>query len=168
MLLVHPEPVPPNHDDSRWSWFQNCLGALDGTFVPVYPPAGDKARYRTRKGEVATNVLGVCSRDLQFVYVLSGWEGSATDSRILRDAIARPNGLKVPHGQYYLTDADILHVSGFYWSDVNKCIVVDEASVWEDYEKAHKKVKGFNGRAFPYYDDCCCISELAAAALMPL
>lgn len=50
---------------------------------------------------------------------------------------------------------DILRVSGFSWSDVNKCIVVDEASVWEDYEKAHKKVKGFNGRAFPYYDDWC-------------
>ncbi|KAL8541981.1 hypothetical protein ACS0TY_003005 [Phlomoides rotata] len=33
---------------------------------------------------------------MQFVYVLTGWEGSAADSRVLRDAINRANGLKVP------------------------------------------------------------------------
>ncbi|XP_057486826.1 protein ALP1-like [Actinidia eriantha] len=105
MLLVSPEPVPTDYHDQRWSWFQNCLGALDGTFVRVNPPSADRPRYRSRKGDLATNVLGVCTRDLQFVFVLSGWEGSATDSRILRDAIARPNGLKVPRGHYYLVDA---------------------------------------------------------------
>lgn len=59
----------------------------------------DKPRYRTRKGEIATNVLGVCSRDMQFIFVLPGWEGSASDSRMLRDAITRPNGLKIPTGK---------------------------------------------------------------------
>ncbi|XLR07987.1 hypothetical protein S83_035925 [Arachis hypogaea] len=33
---------------------------------------------------------------MNFVYVLSGWEGSASDSRILRNAITRHNGLKIP------------------------------------------------------------------------
>ncbi|KAL0381238.1 UNVERIFIED_CONTAM: hypothetical protein Sangu_0188100 [Sesamum angustifolium] len=32
----------------------------------------------------------------KFVYALSGWEGSAADGHILRDAIHRPTGLKVP------------------------------------------------------------------------
>ena len=59
----------------------------------------DKPRYQTRKGEIATNVLGVCSRDMQFIFLLPGWEGSASDSRVLRDAITRPNGLKVPNGK---------------------------------------------------------------------
>ena len=59
----------------------------------------DKPRYRTRKNEIATNVLGVCSQDMQFIYMLAGWEGSASDSRVLRDAIFRPNGLKVPRGE---------------------------------------------------------------------
>ena len=68
--------------------------------MPVLPPAADKPRYRSRKGEIATNVLGVCTRDLKFVYVLSGWEGSATDSRILANAITRPHGLRVPHGTF--------------------------------------------------------------------
>lgn len=67
----------------------------------------------TRNGEIATNVLGVCNRDLQFVYILFGWEGSATDSRILGDAITRPHGLKVPHGQYYLVDGGYPNGEGF-------------------------------------------------------
>ncbi|KAI8550052.1 hypothetical protein RHMOL_Rhmol06G0074300 [Rhododendron molle] len=113
MLLVTPEPVPPNYEDSRWSWFQNCLGALDGTYVPVNPPAADRPRYRSRKGEIATNVLGVCSRDQKFVYVLSGWEGSATDSRILQNAIEIADGLIVPHGHYYLVDAGYTNGNGF-------------------------------------------------------
>ncbi|KAG6430624.1 hypothetical protein SASPL_108696 [Salvia splendens] len=42
------------------------------------------------------DTLAVCDRDLLFVYVFSGWEGSAGDSRILRDAVSRPLGLKLP------------------------------------------------------------------------
>ncbi|KAA8538077.1 hypothetical protein F0562_027685 [Nyssa sinensis] len=76
---------------------QNCLGALDGTYIRVKVPIEDKARYRTRKNEIATNVLGVCSQDMQFIYVLPGWEGSAADGRMLRDAVSRRNGLRVPH-----------------------------------------------------------------------
>ncbi|XP_020415446.1 uncharacterized protein LOC18782701, partial [Prunus persica] len=36
--------------------------------------------------------------DLEFMYVLSGWEGSAHDSKVLSDALSRRNGLKVPQG----------------------------------------------------------------------
>lgn len=44
------------------------------------------------------NVLGVCNPNLEFIYVQPGWEGSAHDGRVLRDAISRPNGLKVSQG----------------------------------------------------------------------
>ncbi|MFQ6656448.1 hypothetical protein Gotur_026553 [Gossypium turneri] len=44
-------------------------------------------------------MLGVCTPEMQFVYVLSGWEGSIADGRVLRDAICRRHGLKVPHGK---------------------------------------------------------------------
>jgi len=59
----------------------------------------DKPRYRSRKNDVATNVLGVCAPDMQFIYVLPGWEGSAADARVLRDALARTHGLKIPRGK---------------------------------------------------------------------
>ncbi|KAL0344303.1 UNVERIFIED_CONTAM: hypothetical protein Sangu_1317700 [Sesamum angustifolium] len=73
-------------------------GDLDGTFIDVRVPEHEKGRYRTRKGQVAVNVLGVCNPNMQFIFVLIGWEGSATDSRVLHDAIHRPNGLRVPRG----------------------------------------------------------------------
>ncbi|KAM7465701.1 hypothetical protein LguiB_013263 [Lonicera macranthoides] len=50
---------------------------------------------------------------MQINYVLSGWEGSAQDSRVLRDAISRPNGLVVPNGCYYLVDAKYPNGKGF-------------------------------------------------------
>ncbi|XVF56635.1 hypothetical protein PTKIN_Ptkin06aG0135600 [Pterospermum kingtungense] len=42
-----------------------------------------RPRYRLRSDEISTNVLGVCTLNMQFVYVLPGWEGSAVDGRVL-------------------------------------------------------------------------------------
>ncbi|GJU64599.1 ALP1-like protein, partial [Tanacetum coccineum] len=90
-----------------------CLGALDGTSIRVTPPSDQKPRYRTRKSDIATNVLGVCCPNMQFIYVLPGWEGSAHDGRVLRDAISRDDGLKIPQGCYYLVDAGYCNAPGF-------------------------------------------------------
>ncbi|CAA0830734.1 Unknown protein, partial [Striga hermonthica] len=90
-----------------------CLGALDGTYINVRVPSKDRGRYRNRKGQVSVNVLGVCDRNMNFVYMLCGWEGSAADNRVLRDAITRANSLRVPNGQYYLVDGGYTNVFGF-------------------------------------------------------
>ncbi|XP_047937792.1 protein ANTAGONIST OF LIKE HETEROCHROMATIN PROTEIN 1-like [Salvia hispanica] len=113
LLLVKPEPVDDECTDPRWKWFKGCLGALDGTYINVRVPIADTPRYRNRKGQVSTNTLAVCDRRLRFVYVLPGWEGSAGDSRILRDAISRPLGLKVPKDCYYLCDNAYANSEGF-------------------------------------------------------
>ncbi|XP_074561596.1 uncharacterized protein LOC141817872 [Curcuma longa] len=113
ILLKKPEPIPENCMDERWRWFKGCLGALDGTYINVNAPACEKPKYRTRKGEIATNVLGVCTPNMQFSYVLPGWEGSVADGRVLRDAISRRNGLKIPQGCYYLCDAGYTNGEGF-------------------------------------------------------
>ncbi|GKE08272.1 ALP1-like protein [Tanacetum coccineum] len=76
-------------------------------------PECDRKPYRIRKGEICTNVLGVCTRDLMFCYILAGREGLTADSRVLRDAISRPNGLKVTRGSYYLSDARYTNGDGF-------------------------------------------------------
>ncbi|CAN1316275.1 hypothetical protein LINPERPRIM_LOCUS30013 [Linum perenne] len=80
----------------------NCLGALDGSHINVRVPLDMQTRYRDRKGNTSINILGVCTPKLEFIYCLSGWEGSAHDGRVLRDALARPNGLKVPEGKIIL------------------------------------------------------------------
>ncbi|PPD70662.1 hypothetical protein GOBAR_DD32456 [Gossypium barbadense] len=113
VLFKKPEPITADSSDTRWKWFKNCLGALDGTHIKIRVPTVDKPRYRTRKGDIATNMLGVCTPEMQFVYVLPGWEGSVADGRVLRDAISRRHGLKVPHGCYYLVDAGYTNCEGF-------------------------------------------------------
>ncbi|XP_042035359.1 uncharacterized protein LOC121781729 [Salvia splendens] len=50
---------------------------------------------------------------MQFVYMLPRWEGLTGDSRVLRDAVCRPNGLKVPEGCYYLCDNRYANSKGF-------------------------------------------------------
>ncbi|KAL0307700.1 UNVERIFIED_CONTAM: hypothetical protein Sangu_3014300 [Sesamum angustifolium] len=84
VLLAKPTPIADDCSDPRWKWFK-----------------------------VAVNVLGVCNPNMQFIFVLSGWEGSAADSRVLRDAIHRPNGLTVPTGNYYLCDNGYANADGF-------------------------------------------------------
>ncbi|KAL0413824.1 UNVERIFIED_CONTAM: hypothetical protein Sradi_1584100 [Sesamum radiatum] len=113
VLLVTPKPIDDNCTDSRWKWFKECLGALDGTHIKVRVPTSEKGRYRTRKGDIVVNVLGVCDKSMKFIYVLTGWEGSAADSRVLRDAVNRPNGLRVPIGNYYLCDNGYTNGDGF-------------------------------------------------------
>ena len=80
-------------------------------------PLADKPRYRNRKGEITTNVLGVCSQDGQFIYVLAGWEGSAADGRVLRDAISRRHGLRVPQGK-------IPHFIGWVQNGLASCAFI--------------------------------------------
>nr|KAJ0191926.1 hypothetical protein LSAT_V11C800448900 [Lactuca sativa] len=53
-------------------------------------------KYKTRTNDILTNALGVCLQDVKFMYVLLGWKGLTTDGRVLRDALLRPHGLKVP------------------------------------------------------------------------
>ncbi|XLR05043.1 hypothetical protein S83_071241, partial [Arachis hypogaea] len=97
ILFAKATPVEEDCLDPTWRRIKGCLGALLGTYIKVTVPESEKARYRTRKGKIYTNVLGVCNREMGFVYILSGWEGSVSDSRVLRDAITRHNSLKIPH-----------------------------------------------------------------------
>ncbi|KAL5701358.1 hypothetical protein ACHQM5_026703 [Ranunculus cassubicifolius] len=95
-------------------YFKNCLGAIDGSFMPAMVPMEDQPRYRNRKGDIAHNVLATCTFDMKFTYILAGWEGSAHDTRLLRSAMThRRDKLKVPKDKYYLGDAGFPLVPGF-------------------------------------------------------
>ncbi|CAN1152804.1 hypothetical protein LINPERHAP2_LOCUS18983 [Linum perenne] len=103
ILYRKPEPITENSTEPRWKYFKNCLRALDETIITVRVPRESQQRYHTRKGTLGINVLGVCNSNLEFIYTLAGWEGSAHDGRVLRDALLRPNGLKVPRGMLSYT-----------------------------------------------------------------
>ncbi|KAH0747933.1 hypothetical protein KY290_027165 [Solanum tuberosum] len=113
LLLVNPKLGPEDELDDRWRWFKRCLGALDGTYIQIRVSSKDKPRHRTIKGEIATNILGVCDKNHNFTYVLPGWEGSAVDDRVLQNAISRTNSLKIPEDNYYLCDGGYTNGNGF-------------------------------------------------------
>ncbi len=54
--------------------------------------------FRGRKNYATQNVMAAVDFDLRFTYVLAGWEGTAHDALVLRDALERENGLRVPQG----------------------------------------------------------------------
>jgi len=97
-----PVSVKITHDRRFWPYFEHCIGAIDGTHISVRVSQTQTA-YRDRKGNLSMNVFVACDFDLKFVYALSGWEGSAHDSRLYDDALTK--GFQIPPGKYYLGDA---------------------------------------------------------------
>ncbi|TXG70067.1 hypothetical protein EZV62_005002 [Acer yangbiense] len=81
-----------------YPYFKDCVGAIDGTHVRVKVSRDDAPRYCGRKGYPTLNVLAVCSFDLKFTYILPGWEGTASDSRITKNALTREDKLIIPNG----------------------------------------------------------------------
>jgi len=65
-------PLSPRiADDPKYTpYFDDCVGALDGTHILAHIPTEEQARYRNRKGTVSQNVLAVCSFDMRFLYLL--------------------------------------------------------------------------------------------------
>ncbi|MBA0868236.1 hypothetical protein Goshw_010673 [Gossypium schwendimanii] len=47
-------------------------------------------------------MLGVCTPDIHFVYVLPSWEGSIADGQVFRDDISRRHELKFLHGKFVI------------------------------------------------------------------
>ncbi|KAI3461571.1 hypothetical protein Pfo_018234 [Paulownia fortunei] len=95
LLLVDPKPIAEDCTNERWKW------ALDGTHIDVMVWVFDKARYHNRKWDIFMNVLGVCDSNMKFIYV------------ILRDVVTKPNGLRVPRGNFYLCDNGYTNEDGF-------------------------------------------------------
>ncbi|GMN35011.1 hypothetical protein TIFTF001_042153 [Ficus carica] len=65
-----------------------CIGAIDGTHIPCVPPSENADGWINRKGFHSQNILAACLFDMKFTYMLTGYEGSCHDARMLREAIA--------------------------------------------------------------------------------
>ncbi|CAE6226183.1 unnamed protein product [Arabidopsis arenosa] len=102
--------VPRKIKDSTrfYPYFKDCVGAIDGTHILAMITGQESASYRNRKGQLSQNVLAACNFDLEFIYVLSGWEGSAHDAKVLHDALTRnTNKLIVPEEENDVEEADV-------------------------------------------------------------
>jgi DDE superfamily endonuclease len=65
-----------------WPFFADCIGALDGLHIPILVPELEQSVWRNRKTWISQNVLVACDFDMNFVYILPGWEGSTYDGRV--------------------------------------------------------------------------------------
>jgi hypothetical protein len=98
-----PTPMEISQNPKLYPFLKDTKGAFDGSHIDANPPTLDRARYRNRKGGLSINVLAGCDSKAMFIYVLSGWEGSAADGTIFANALQKD--LKIPEGKYYLADA---------------------------------------------------------------
>jgi hypothetical protein len=76
--------------------FNNCIGAIDGTHIPVVVPASKVVQHVGRHGYPTQNVLDICDFDMRFTFVVAGWPGSVHDMRVFNDAL-RKYGTIFPH-----------------------------------------------------------------------
>ena len=86
-----------------YPFFKDTIGALDGTQILCSPKKEEREAYRNHKGHLTQNCLMACNFNLKFLYVLSGWEGSASDSLLFDKACQL--SFPIPNGKYYLADA---------------------------------------------------------------
>jgi hypothetical protein len=77
-------------------FFKDCIGAIDGTHIPVVVPQQLLVQYMCRKSITTQNVMAVCDFDMMFTFVLAGWPGSVHDMRVFDDAMNKYNNA-FPH-----------------------------------------------------------------------
>jgi hypothetical protein len=82
-------PSDPEYKEAHISlqrfcpWFDGCIGAIDGTHIPVEVKSSRKLDYINRKHYVSLNVCAVVDMRGLFTYVGAGMAGSCHDMRVL-------------------------------------------------------------------------------------
>ncbi|KAF7117139.1 hypothetical protein RHSIM_RhsimUnG0001400 [Rhododendron simsii] len=166
IISLHDEFIKPPRGETPqeirenprfWPYFKDCVGAVDGTHIPAKLPSDVIARFRSRKGWPSQNVMAACSFDLKFTYVISGWEGSASDSRILECALTRNHKIQCPQGNKidkgfkevaYTAAANILNAT--FKLRLNKDNVINRMKTIKRDYRVIETMLGQSGFAFNY------------------
>ncbi|TVT98220.1 hypothetical protein EJB05_56499, partial [Eragrostis curvula] len=71
---------------SKWSpWFDGCIGAIDGTHIPLRAPKKVKEDMRNRKGWTSMNVLAIVDHEMRFTFIGAGKAGACHDMAVLKE-----------------------------------------------------------------------------------
>ena len=66
---------------SKWG-FPQCVGAIDGSHIPIAAPELNHTDYYNRKGWYSMILQGVVDHDYLFCDICVGWPGSVHDARV--------------------------------------------------------------------------------------
>ncbi|WVZ73970.1 hypothetical protein U9M48_022214 [Paspalum notatum var. saurae] len=98
-----------------YPWFENCIGALDGTHFRLKVSGGRNTNLIGRHMVPTFNVLAVVDLDGRFIFVCSGRPGSMHDNDVLQEALVQYHDHfpHPPQDKFYLVDAAYGNAPGF-------------------------------------------------------
>ena len=74
--------LPITEEEVTESFFGRCIGAIDGTKIPIKRLSDNSSAYINRKGRYSLNIQAVADHNYYFIDVLIKWLGSGHDARM--------------------------------------------------------------------------------------
>ncbi|WVZ89006.1 hypothetical protein U9M48_035470 [Paspalum notatum var. saurae] len=109
------QPHPKVSSGAFFPWFENCIGALDGTHIRLQVSGERNMNFIGRHMVPTFNVLAVVDLDCRFIFVCSGRPVSMHDYTVLKQALVHCHDHfpHPPQAKFYLVDSAYRNISGF-------------------------------------------------------
>jgi hypothetical protein len=89
--------------------FPGVIGAIDGCHIKIRAPSDHQKDYLDRNMNHTINLLAVCDANKKFLYVYSGFPGSAHDQRVFKHS---PPGIKLEDDYISVCYSNRYHIIG--------------------------------------------------------
>ncbi|WVZ83139.1 hypothetical protein U9M48_030312, partial [Paspalum notatum var. saurae] len=109
------KPHPKVTRGAYFPWFENCIGALDGTHIKLQVSGERNMTFIGRHMVPTFNLLAVVDLGCRFIFVYSGRPGSMHDYSVLQHALVQYHNHfpHPPQDKFYLVDAAYGNTPGF-------------------------------------------------------
>jgi len=94
----------------RWGILQ-CAGSIDGTHIPITPPAMNHTDYYDRKGWYSIITQAIVDHNGLFRDLCIGWPGNVHDARVFSNSTlyAKVNRGELLQGDSYTLGEELFH-----------------------------------------------------------